>query len=383
MAFHDRVKVATATTGTGTITLGGAELGFQTFAAGGVVDAEVVSYVIEDGTAWETGTGTYTSTGTTLSRTLRASSTAALLNLSGSAKVYLSPGAADVAPLASPSFTGTISSAGPFTFAADNANRLNFYGSTEYCIRMSSTTGRVRETASDYNMYFRMGGGAFSRGFVFETDNGYVAGIDTSGSISTVANAHIAGRATVGGNTLAGAYKLSVYGQQGIYVNSAASTFAAPALGFNDSSWLVDASITPTTNGFEIGTYSAHDVLLKRNQVLQATIDASGINLATGKTFRVAGVAQGTLTTVEIDLGVTPAYSGKFTIAGTGLTTGKPVSIQQAIGPYTNKGTLADEAEMDQLQLAAGVTSATVIDVYWTSVYKVAGNFKFNYQVGA
>ena len=92
----NRAKVATATTGTGTITLGAAESGYQTFADAGVVDADVVRYVIEDGVSWEIGSGTYTATGTTLSRTLGESSTGALLSLTGSAVVYVSVAADDL-----------------------------------------------------------------------------------------------------------------------------------------------------------------------------------------------------------------------------------------------------------------------------------------------
>lgn len=86
----DRVQVETATTGTGTITLGSPVDGWFDFSEGGIADGDVVTCVIVDGNDFEVVTGTYTASGTTFSRDTVHSSLVSgtagtsKLNLSGS-----------------------------------------------------------------------------------------------------------------------------------------------------------------------------------------------------------------------------------------------------------------------------------------------------------
>ena len=87
----NRAKMTTSTTGTGTITLGSASTGFQTFANAGITNGQSVQYVIEDGSNFEIGTGTYTSSGTTLTRgaVTESNNSDNAINLSGAAVVFI------------------------------------------------------------------------------------------------------------------------------------------------------------------------------------------------------------------------------------------------------------------------------------------------------
>jgi len=89
LVVYDRVQESTATTGTGSITLGGAVTGYQSFAVVG--NGNLVYYTILNGNAWEVGIGTYSTTGPTLARTTVLSNSngnTSPISLSGSSFVW-------------------------------------------------------------------------------------------------------------------------------------------------------------------------------------------------------------------------------------------------------------------------------------------------------
>lgn len=95
--LFNRAKMTTSTTGSGTVTLSDAAVGFQTFAAAGVSDGDVVQYVIEEGSNFEIGTGTYSSSGTSLTRSPTESTNSnSAITLAGAAKVSITAVAADL-----------------------------------------------------------------------------------------------------------------------------------------------------------------------------------------------------------------------------------------------------------------------------------------------
>lgn len=77
-----------------------------------------------------------------------------------------------------------------------------------------------------------------------------------------------------------------------------------------------------------------------------------------------AGGGGGSAVTVEVDLG-SPKFAGKFTITDAGISGTSKVLCWQAPGPYTGKGTRADEAEMQPVQVIAVEPGAGSAVVKW------------------
>jgi hypothetical protein len=88
LVVKDRVKVSTTTTGTGTLSLGSAATGYQTFSVIGNGNTTYYTISSATGSEFEVGIGTYTTSGNTLSRTtvLSSSNGGSLVNFSAGSK---------------------------------------------------------------------------------------------------------------------------------------------------------------------------------------------------------------------------------------------------------------------------------------------------------
>lgn len=88
LVLADRVQETTTTTGTGSVTLGGAVLGYQSFAVVGNGNTTFYTIADQGGANWEVGIGTYSTTGPTLARTtvLASSNSGSLVSFTSGTK---------------------------------------------------------------------------------------------------------------------------------------------------------------------------------------------------------------------------------------------------------------------------------------------------------
>jgi hypothetical protein len=91
-----------------------------------------------------------------------------------------------------------------------------------------------------------------------------------------------------------------------------------------------------------------------------------GANLSmAGTVLSASGGAGSSATTVESNLGSVAKCCGKFTITDAAIGATSKVLCWQAPGPYTGKGTLADEATMQPVSVVAVAPAAGSAVVHW------------------
>jgi len=158
LVVGDRVQETTTTTGTGTVSLLGAVTQFQSFAAG-IGNGNSTYYTIADqsGVNWEEGIGTYTTSGSTLTRSVLASSNAnALVNFPAGTKNVFCSYPAEAAVLAAPYAYPTVSPTLNLNFVNSNQvdPRITFVRSTTATYYDGKTTALAEQNLLLYSNTF-------------------------------------------------------------------------------------------------------------------------------------------------------------------------------------------------------------------------------------
>jgi hypothetical protein len=170
LVIADRVLETTTTTGTGAVTLAGAQTGYQSFGtAVGNGNTTYYTIAVEGGTDWEVGVGTYTSSGTSLSRdtVLASSNSGSLVPFgAGTKNVFVTYAAGKAVYLDASGYLGAQ------TFNATNAVRSQAAasqdamvlagragGTSSYAVTLTPTTLTASRTVTmpDANIDFTTG----------------------------------------------------------------------------------------------------------------------------------------------------------------------------------------------------------------------------------
>jgi len=262
VVLANRVKVATATTGTSDIVLGSAVTGYQSFADGGVSDGETVRYTIEDGDNWEIGTGTYTHATTTLSRTvLESNNSDNEINLSGDAVVFITAAADDIVPSSGGTFSGNVSFGDndKAIFGASSDLQIYHDGSNSYvsdsgtgALHLKSTGGGVKVVDNNDAVKFTVAVGTGDVSVTGTVDGRDIAadgtkldGIETGATADQTAAEILTAIKTVDGSG-SGLDADLLDGQQGSYYLNTSTTFGGDVSGTYDAIVVANDSHTHT-----------------------------------------------------------------------------------------------------------------------------------------
>jgi hypothetical protein len=358
LVLADRVRETTNSTGTGTITLGGAVSGFQSFSVIG--NNNTTYYTISGGTQWEVGIGTYY--GGTLARTtVISSSTGSILDLAaGSKDVFVTyPAGKSVNQDANNRVLI------PYTSGTTNVGSLNVGNATGHTDSGVIAGFTASEPLYLYTSLQNTDSGATSYASYAVNDGGHTAygelGINNANYSYTAAGFPNNGFSTplatfvesYGGPLVLGSWdnqKISMV------INGAVSTTDA---------------MTINTNGSVAfnGQAGSAGQVLQSNATSAPTwvTPASGTVTSVGGTGTVNGISlSGTVTSSgNLTLGGTLDLSSPPAIGGTTASTGRFTTVTSTIPTGTAPFTVASTTAVANLSI--GGNAATVTNGVYTT----------------
>ena len=306
-SFYNMVQVYTATTGTGTVTLGAAVSSYLSFSGAGIPNGATISYVITDGVQRECGQGVYSSAGPTLTRATIFSSTngGAAITLDGAAIVSVDALANDLVSLsaantwtASQTFANTTTIGNPTAQGLLNINAsstsyiaaINFEsaGTAYWYIGMPTGSNAPWQVFSYY-----INGSVFSLNYTTGAATFY-AGITGSGTLTMsgtgqqTLSLQSAGNGTLQANILTGVATISNSGTGNFNFN------VTTGASFN---WFVN---TVQVGGISTAGYTFPD----------STVQATAANSVGVRQTAIHGDnANGVPSFMTTGSGLTPAYT--------------------------------------------------------------------------
>ena len=128
---------------------------------------------------------------------------------------------------------------------------------------------------------------------------------------------------------------------------------------------------TAITRTWTVGNYSGVPAVPVDEGLSGRILTSNGAGAQ--PTWNVGGGGGGaSATTVEVNVATTPKTGGKFTITDAAIGASSKVLVWQAPGPYTGKGTRADEAQLAPVKVSAVSPAAGSAVVYWEAEGHVA-----------
>ena len=358
LVVADRVKETTTSTGTGAITLAGAQANFVAFSAV-LSDGDTTFYAIVDDNnlAWEVGVGTYASAGNTVTRTtvLASSNAGSAVNLqAGTKDVFVTNPATQAVYLdANDKIAGNQTFSGTVTLNADPASGLQ------------AATKQYVDTIAAAGLHYHDPVRVEKEGNLVVTyDNG------TAGVGATLTNADTQAALVIDGVTLSVADRVLIYEQTDATQNG---IYTVTNTGSVSTNWvLTRATDADTYAPSDPDSFGQGDAFFVREGTLGA-----------GETYVMN--TEGTITFGTTDITFAQISSAQVYTGGTGINiTGSVISTDATLAEITvNGATTTDAVTVGGLHVNStdAVEMPTGTEAQRPSA--VTGMFRFNTDSGS